>query len=446
MTGGGAPHRDGAPRRDAAPHRDPPRRGGGAPHGDSAPRGDAAPHDDPPRRGAPVGARELHAALHAAAPSGDGARDRAWEVVRAAYAEREPVPRRPPWRRIAAAGVVTAVAAVGVATASAPDSGVGRWVRSAFDGSPDAPPARPALGAVPGGGRLLVQSGGSAWVVASDGGKRRLGAYAGASWSPHGRFVVAWRGRELTAVEPNGRVRWSRAAPRRIVLARWNRRDGFRIAYLAGAELRIVNGDGTGDRRYASARRGVAPAWRPDDDHVLAYADRRGRVAVEAVDSHRRLWRSAPRNDVVALAWSADGRRLVVATRRRVAVFSRAGRPLAERAAPAGAAIAAAATAPSGRATALVRHGNGRSDVVLLDARLHGRSLFTGPGRLGALAWSPDGRSLLVPWPEADQWLFLRAGTEGRLAAVGNVAGQFTPGASNPPFPGSVEWCCGSGG
>ena len=405
--------------------------------------GDGGRRGGGPRRRASVDERALRAALHNAAPPEDGARDRAWDVVRAAYDEREPAPRRPPWRRVAAAGVATAVAAVGVATASAPDSGVGRWVRSAFDGGGEAPPARPALGAVPGGGRLLVHSGGSAWVVASDGGKRRLGAYTGASWSPHGHFVVAWRGRELTAVEPNGRVRWSRAAPRRVVLARWNRADGFRIAYLAGAELRIVNGDGTGDRGYAAARRGVAPAWRPDDDHVLAYADRRGRVAVEAVDTRRRLWRSAPLGDVVALAWSADGRRLVVATRRRVAVFSRAGRLRAERAAPAGIAIAAATTAPSGRATALVRHGNGRSEVVLFDARLRERSLFTGPGRLGAPAWSPDGRSLLVPWPDADQWLFLRAHADGRLAAVGNVADQFMPGASNPPFPGSVEWCCG---
>ena len=34
---------------------------------------------------------------------------------------------------------------------------------------------------------------------------------AGGSWSPHGRFVVAWRGGELLAVEPGGRVRWSLA-------------------------------------------------------------------------------------------------------------------------------------------------------------------------------------------------------------------------------------------
>ena len=110
--------------------------------------------------------RELRTALRdAAPPEEDGARDRTWEVVRSAYAEREPVRRRRGWKPVAAAGVATAVAAVGVAAASAPDSGVGRWVRDAFDAGERAP-ARPALGAVPGGGRLLVESGGAAWVVA----------------------------------------------------------------------------------------------------------------------------------------------------------------------------------------------------------------------------------------------------------------------------------------
>jgi hypothetical protein len=388
---------------------------------------------------------KLREALRAAVPPDDDARARAWAVVRAAYAEREPVPRRRGWKPVVAAAVATAVAAVGVAAASAPDSGVGRWVRSALDVA-GKPPARPALGAVPGGGTLLVESAGSVWAVATDGGKRRLGAYAGASWSPHGRFVVAWRGRELTAIEPDGRVRWSRSAPRRIRLARWGRVDGFRIAYLVGAELRIVNGDGAGDRRYAPANPGVAPAWLPDDDHVLAYADRHGRVEVAAVDTRRRLWRSAPLKDLVALSWSADGRRLVAATRRRIVVFDGSGRRLAARSTPEGGTIASAAAAPAGRDIAVVRRdASGRGDVVLLDGRLRARSLFTGPRRLGAPAWSPDGRSLLVPWADTDQWLFLRTGARGRPAAVANIAAQFMPGASNPAFPRSVEWCCAAG-
>jgi len=412
--------------------------------------------------------RELRDALLEAAPDDDEARERSWQVVRAAHATREPVPRQRCWRP-AVAVAIAALAAVGVATASAPDSGVGRWVRSAFTAT-ERPPARPALASVPGGGRLLVQSGPSVWAVASDGGKRRLGAYEGASWSPHGRFAIAWRERQLTAIEPGGRIRWSRAAPRPVTLARWGPVDGFRIAYLAGAELRIVNGDGTGDRRHGPARPGVAPAWRPDDRHVLAYADRRGRVNVVAVDTRRLLWRSGPFGDAVALAWSADGSRLFVATRRSVVTFDRAGGRRATDAAPPGVAIASLAAAPTGRTIALVRHDDaggaptaptsdssaaragssaapgdsaGRGEVIVLD-RGRERSLFTAPGRLGAPAWSPDGRGLLVPWPAADQWLFLRARGGGRVAAVADMTRQFAPGRTRPPFPGAVEWCCGS--
>ena len=58
-----------------------------------------------------------------------------------------------------------------------------------------------------------------AWAVAADGSRRRLGDYAGVSWSPHGLFVVGWRGGELVAMEPSGRVRWSLARPGRITAA-----------------------------------------------------------------------------------------------------------------------------------------------------------------------------------------------------------------------------------
>ena len=83
---------------------------------------------------------------------------------------------------------------------------------------------------------------------------------------------------------------------------------------------------------------------------------------------------------------------------------------------------------PDGRLT-LVRRGPERSQITV-----GGRTLFTGPGRFGAVAWSPTGRRVLVPWPPADQWLFL-SGDDGRAAAVANITRQFGPAAS-------VEWCC----
>ena len=225
--------------------------------------------------------------------------------------------------------------------------------------------------------------------------------------------------------------------------ARWGPVDGFRIAYVAGAALRIVNGDGTGDHRHARIAPGVAPAWRPDDAHVLAFVDGRARVTVVAVDTRRRLWRSAPLQTPAALAWSSDGSRLLAATRDRLVLFDGAGRRLRSSAAP-GMKIAHVAAVPQARGFVVVRRGaaDGTGEVVLVDERLGERRVFSGPGDFGEPAWAPDAGALLVPWPAADQWLFLRPRGHGRPAAVGSIARQFAPGAVRPPFPRTVEWCC----
>ena len=371
----------------------------------------------------------LRAALRDAPVDDPGARARSLRVVRAAYREAEPARgRRRGRRRVAALALVVVCAAVAAAAASTPGDAVARWVRDVLGVGRD--DARPALVRVPGGGRLLVSSAGGAWAVSADGSRRRLGGYAGASWSPHGRFAVAWRGGELWAVEPGGRVRWSLARPRRISAARWGPVDGYRIAYLAGARLRVVNGDGTGDRPLARARAAVAPAWRPDRAHVLAYADASGRVRVVAVDSGRELWRTRAVAGIRQLAWSPDGARLLVATGRRLVLLGRSGRRLAQRRL----ASDDVAWAPRGGRVAIVRGG----EVVVADPAGRGRPrvLFTGPGRFGPVAWSPSGRRLLVPWPEADQWLFLDARRGDRTTAVANIARQFGR------FPERVEWCC----
>ena len=374
------------------------------------------------------------------APIDDGARGRALRVVRAAYAEREPARRR--WRPVLAVVAAVVAAVVVAGSVSAPGDAVARWVKEVLGVGHDE--AKPALVRVPGGGRLLVTSSGAggSWVVSADGSRRRLGDYAGASWSPHGRFVVAWRGGELRAVEPGGRVRWSLSRPGSISAARWAPVDGFRIAYLSGGSLRVVAGDGTGDRRVGAAR-AVAPTWRPDDDHVLAYVDRLWRVRVLAVDTGRELWRTRPlREGVTQLAWSPDGTRLLVATPVRWLLLGRDGLLVARRSLPAGFVADDFAWAPDGRRLAVVRRNEQRSEVVLVRPGGGSRVLFTGSGRFGRVAFSPDGRRLLVPWPAADQWLFLSAAPGGRIGAVANIARQFAPGPRRGPFPDAVEWCC----
>jgi dipeptidyl aminopeptidase/acylaminoacyl peptidase len=135
---------------------------------------------------------------------------------------------------------------------------------------------------------------------------------------------------------------------------------------------------------------------------------------------------------------------LLVARARTLVIRGRTGRVLARRALPPGRWADDVAWAPRGNRIALVRRDPvaRRSEVVLLRPGGRERLLFTDAGRFGTLAWSPTGRRLLVPWREADQWLFLVPEPGGRTTAVANIARQFGPRAGRPAFAGSVEWCC----
>ena len=372
------------------------------------------------------------------------ARERSRRVVHAAYRELAPA-RRPARARRRLAGLALACVAMlaltVVAVTRTPADAVAQWLREAV--GIEARDASAVLGDVPGGGRLLVTAGDSAWVVAPDGAKRRLGRYEGASWSPRGLFVVAWQGGELTALEPDGDVRWSLRRPEKVETARWAPGDGYRIAYVAGSSLRVVNGDGTGDRRFGEALAAVAPAWRPGGEHVLAYLDRAGRVRVADADSGRVRWRSDRIDEPTALAWSPRGDRLLVVAAHRMVLFDGRGVQLTTR--PLLRSVRAVDVAwSSGREVALVLAypAENRSDVALLD-HVSGRwcVLFTVPGRLGPVAWSPDGRSLLVSWPDANQWLFLRPqGRQRPVRAIEDVAAQFAPGTTRARFPSDVVW------
>jgi carboxylate-amine ligase len=78
--------------------------------------------------------------------------------------------------------------------------------------------------------------------------------------------------------------------------------------------------------------------------------------------------------------------------------------------------------------------------VVDVDRPGHARLLFAGPGAFGDIAWSPDGRWLLVGWPTADQWLFLRG---SRVHAVSNIREQFPRHDQKAPLlEFDSRWCC----
>jgi len=357
-------------------------------------------------------------------PNEHEARARAWSVVQAAYAERAPRPRPVPWRLVA---VAASAAALVAATFSPPGRAIVDTVRETI-GIAD---AQKALFALPDGGRLLVVSDGGAWVVARDGARRRLGDYDDATWSPFGNFVAATRTNELAALEPDGDVRW-KLARADVRFPRWGgSRSDTRIAYLAGEAVRVVAGDGTRDRAVARGVTVVAPAWRPGARHVLTYADAAGHVVAVDVDTGRRLWRTRPGGRVAQLEWSTDGRRLLVRRVRFVDVLTREGQPWTGVRIPNGA-VTAAAFRPRGHTVAVAYKVGNRTRV------LGRRLLFAGLGDVDRVAWSPDARWLLVAWPTANQWLFVRTEGKPRVVAVSSLGTQF----DSDSFPRVAGWCC----
>jgi WD40-like Beta Propeller Repeat len=393
------------------------------------------------------------------------AEDRAWRVVAAAGAagvDRPARRRRHRWR----AAQVALVAALIALVVSPAGASVRHWVADRIE--PGAPRAVPVLSSLPGHGSLLVDSAKGPWVVHPDGSKRLLGDYAEASWSPHGLYAVVTRGHELSAVEPDGIPRWTLTRPGHVALARWNGPDGFRIAYLEGRALRVVDGDGTDDRFIAGSAAAVAPAWRSGPGHEVAFATERGAVVVFSADSRRRIFTTAssagprrpasrsvsgagprpgvsgigPGVGILSLQWTGD--RLLVTREDRVELLGPAGRPVWTWTPPPGSHVRSATVAPGGDRVAVVT-GDGHTSRVLLIAKEHrSRVLFAGPGNFAAPSWSPEGRWLLLPWTSADQWLFLEPGSgTGKLHAVAHLAKQFSPGAPTAArFPSVVGWCC----
>jgi hypothetical protein len=329
------------------------------------------------------------------------AEERTWAVVRAAFAEHEPARRA---SRLRWAVACAAVAAIVAAAAFSPP---GQAVVDAVRRTIGVEHAAPALFRLPAPGRLLVSGSGGTWVVASDGSKRRLGGWQQASWSPHGLFVVAATANQLAAIEPgSGDVHWSLARPG-IAFPRWGgSRIDTRVAYLAGGRMHVVAGNGRGDAAIALAAH-VAPAWRPGDRHVVAFVTAQGRVRVQGA------WTSRVYANPRALAWSPDGTVLALATATRVVLFD--------------AATGRAREIPVDRVSALAYARNGRlavlRDRAILEVGDEGVStLFSWPGRLSGLAWSPNGRFLLTSLPGADQWIFVSG---RRVLAVSHIAEQF---------------------
>jgi dipeptidyl aminopeptidase/acylaminoacyl peptidase len=289
-----------------------------------------------------------------------------------------------------------------------------------------------ALSSLPSPGRILVSGPGGTWTAAADGSTRQLGSWSQASWSPRGLYVAVASRDRLAAVDPQDHIRWAAARPG-VSDPRWYSPSGYRVAYLSAGALRVIAGDGTGDHLLATHVGPVAPAWRPGPalgPFEVAYVTGRGQIAVRDADTRRIVWTAAPPSRPHKLLWSADGRRLLAVTARDVLTYSDAGAP----AATLHVAASDAALSADGRTLALVLN---RDQVVVA-----GRRLFAGAG-VRTVSWSPDGRWLLVDWPAADQWVFVRVAGAPHVAAVSHITQQLSAGSAFPQLEG---WCCTAGG
>jgi dipeptidyl aminopeptidase/acylaminoacyl peptidase len=367
-------------------------------------------------------------------PDEHGAEDRAWQTVRAAYEEREPV--RWPRRHARSLALAAAAVAIVAAAVTPPGKSVVNSVRDVVGRSKvvGVRNAHRELVRLPAAGRLLVNSARGPWVVQENGSRRPLGRYRMATWSPHGKFVAAVRnGYELVALEPNGKVHWVKPRKQGVASPRWSY-EGYRIAYLSGTSLRVITGDGATDWGLGQADAHVAPAWRPAT-HEVALVTLDGSVRVMDADKRTVLWtKHAGVDGVRALTWSGDGALLLVRGNNSVRTFTARGGLLGASATK-GPSVAAA-FAPHSHRFALVVGPT----VVIVNGdtlRFANRPLFTATRRLAGIAWAPDGSWLLVSWPSADQFVFVRIGAP-KLTAVSNITLQFGPGAR-------VEgWCCTS--
>jgi hypothetical protein len=390
-----------------------------------------------------VSERVRRALREAPVPDEAGAADRAWALVERAYESREPVG----WRRRHRGPLIALIAASVLVLAALTPPGMA--VVDRFRDAVGREPSQPALVELPAPGRVLALSSEGPWVVHEDGSKRLLGGYEDASWSPTGLFVVATRGRQLIALDPeNGEPRWSLSRTEPVSDPRWSGGGlDTRIAYRAGDTLHVVAGDGSPDAVVADGVAPLAPAWMRDS-HVLAYVDARGRVHVVDADTHQQLWRTSAVKAVRDLAFFRD--RLVVTTASRVVVFRRgketpflrvqSGHVLLDTALLPFGGVLYADYDPNTDSTALFR-----SDCTVAGAcrLMPDARMFEGPGRISNLVTSPDLTWIAAGWPAADQFLFFKSAPRrlGKVDAVSNVTAEFSPGGdAGGVFPVMLGW------
>ncbi|HEY6762241.1 MAG TPA: hypothetical protein VI318_22265 [Baekduia sp.] len=381
-------------------------------------------------------------------PGEEQARRRALAVARAALEDRPEVRSSAPRLRaltvVVGAVVVVAVVALGL---TAPGRAAAEWVGSHLSEltGRDSQPARRATAPpapyahLPGGGRLLAVDDQGVFAFGIGPAPRQLlGRVDTAAWSPHGRFAIAVRGIELIAVDLHGRRRWSHAERVAIRWPVWSP-SGFRVAYVTGTQrggraIHVIAGDGTNPHVLAGSGR-TRPVWQPGvaPAERLATVDAANRVVLRDADSGRALWRARMVRAPRALAFTPDGRRLLVLERDRVLTLDAAtGRRRAATRRTPDIINIAIAPRPDHAGYALLRRRLApvrQTEVVL------GRSVvLADPGRIRSIAFSPHGDWLAADRAGVDGWdlVHLDATTVDRSRTLAAGRGARLSG-----------WCCG---
>ena len=364
-----------------------------------------------------------------AVPDAEAAEARVRDLVLTAFVEREPVRRRRPVRLTAALAAVAAAISRCRAQPARPRSRrpdpSGRRCRERR--SRRSSGSQPTVAYSSRRARRLGRRVERLEALAPPATGRRAGRCSAGTWSQPARTSSRRSSRTATSAgrSPAGTCA-AHAGP-------VPRRD-TRIAYLSAGSLRVVGGDGSNDRPLRTTVSPVAPAWRGGRGFVVTYVDAGGRRRDRGRGATSGAVAQTVRRAVLQLAWSTDGRRLVVRRADRVDVLTRDG-SLFTGFRPDGSRVTAAALRARTHENTHAFARAGEAEVVHVGEG--GGRLFAGAGRFSELAWSPDGRWLLVGWPTADQWVFVRADGR-RIRAVSNVSGQFR----SRTFPRIEGWCC----
>ena len=373
------------------------------------------------------------------APNEGAAQDRTWATVQAAYRDRPVSAPARSRRRIALVPVVAVL--IGAIAFSPAGATVKRIINHALS-TPHVSHA--AALSLPAPGRLLVSNARGTWIVSSGGQVKRLGPWTQGSWSPRAKYVAVTAKDTLAAVDPSGRLAWW--LPKRPAIdPRWYWPSGYRVAYRSGTNLREVAGDGSGDHLLATQVAPIAPAWRPGYAYQVAYVTRRGAAVVRQGDSGAMVWRTGPHpGRPLSLSWSPTGTRLVLVTSAGAWLYLPGQAPPLRIRLPVRGPVRDAAASPDGRWLALIGGANA-PQLQLADLTAPARPARTMLSGIpvGQPTWAPDSRWLLVSWPSADQWWFVRATGGSRMVAESRVAAKLGAGGSSGPLR-LDGWCCGT--